>query len=441
MFRLLSHALLYGAAFLFAEYWHGVLSCVCLLLLALWEYFARARETGSIVDLLGLFSLSWLGGQGLSVLRLSTLQEGWEPKTWLCFFLIYVFVHAGYRLSARRLGKKQERKGEEAPSLKVQRRRILYGIAAIALLSVAAFSAEAVILGFVPLFSEKGHAYLSFHVSGLHYFTVQSVMIPALTVLYFKAGRGSRSEALVLLGANAAAFVVPLLCVSRFQMVFAVALAAIVYVAVFEKGSVRTVLLSVGCLLPLYVLLSVFRNQDAAYLQSVFCMRNADIPVWIAQPYMYITSNYDNFNCMVANMAGHAFDGGRMLYPFFALTGLKLLFPVQISRPPFLVKEELSTFTLFYDSYYDFGIVGMCLFAFVLGVLAAVLTHKMKERENLIVYLFYGQLSIYLLLSFFTTWFSDPAVWFRLIFTGLLYKAVGAKTDKSRTDFMEKTKV
>ena len=140
---------------------------------------------------------------------------------------------------------------------------------------------------------------------------------------------------------------------------------------------------------------------------------------------MYITSNYDNFNCMVENMSSHLYDGVRMLYPFFALTGLKFLIPVQISRPPYTVKAELSTFTMFYDAYYDFGMAGLLVFTVVLGVLSAVLVKYTKEEKNPVIHMFYGQIGLYFMLSFFTTWFSNPTVWFRLIMTGILYMAVG----------------
>lgn len=419
-----AQALMYGIAFLLSEYFHGGLSCSCLILMGLWTYTERVRETGCAVDLLGLFSLSWLSGQGLAVLRLSALQNGWEGKTWICFFLIYLFVHLGYNRAALRI-KNAVRRAETCPIPETKRRRILWSIIIIAALSSAAFAAEAVILGFVPLFSGKGHAYLAFHVSGLHYFTVHCVMVPALTVLYFREGRGNTKEWIMLLCSNAAALAVPILCVSRFQLIFAAALAAVVYMTAFKRGSMKAIFIVVAFLVPLYIIISMFRNQDAAYLEQIFSMRSERLPVWISQPYMYIAGNYENFNCMVANMTGHAFDGGRMLYPFFALTGLKFLFPTEISRPPFLVKEELSTFTMFYDSYYDFGIIGMCIFSAAVGILAAVMIYKVRNCDNPIIHMFYGQFAIYFLLSFFTTWFSDPAVWFRLAATGLLYAAVG----------------
>ena len=121
-----------------------------------------------------------------------------------------------------------------------------------------------------------------------------------------------------------------------------------------------------------------------------------------------------------------------MLFPFFALTGLKFLFPQLTTLPAFTTKEELTTLTLFYDAYYDFGVVGIILFAFVLGALAAGLARWVQNCKNPVVYLFYGQIAIYLGLSFFTTWFSNPTTWFWLALTVAMYMWVGYDGRKIR---------
>ena len=84
---------------------------------------------------------------------------------------------------------------------------------------------------------------------------------------------------------------------------------------------------------------------------------------------MYVANNYDNFNCLVENLAGHTF-GLKMLFPLWALTGLKFLKPELVNFQIFVNKEELTTLTLFYDAYYDFGIAGVLLFSCLLGALA-----------------------------------------------------------------------
>ena len=109
------------------------------------------------------------------------------------------------------------------------------------------------------------------------------------------------------------------------------------------------------------------------------------------------------------------------MFPFFALTGLKFIFPQVISSPIYITKKELTTLTIFYDSYYDFGIIGVIILALILGVVARKLTTWVKISDNPISYLFYGEMAIYLGLSFFTTWFSNPTTWFWIIITCMMY--------------------
>ena len=40
-----------------------------------------------------------------------------------------------------------------------------------------------------------------------------------------------------------------------------------------------------------------------------------------------------------------------------------------------------------------------------------------QRGKNPVAYLFYGQIAMYLILSFFTTWFSNPTTWFWLVLT------------------------
>ena len=74
----------------------------------------------------------------------------------------------------------------------------------------------------------------------------------------------------------------------------------------------------------------------------------------------------------------------------------------------------------------------VCFFAFAIGIAAKVLMNAIKKNCNPVVYLFYGQMAIYLGLAFFTTWFSNPATWFWLILTGMMYWFVGNDKNKKK---------
>ena len=87
---------------------------------------------------------------------------------------------------------------------------------------------------------------------------------------------------------------------------------------------------------------------------------------------------------------------------------------------------------MFYDAYYDFGIVGILIFSLVLGMVAKYIWNATDKTDNPVVYLFYGQTAIYLGLSFFTTWFSNPTTWFWYALTAMMYFFVGFQRKSGR---------
>lgn len=405
----------------------------CLMGAALWLYISDYRRSGCLVHLRGLFSLFWIGGQGVACLKLSRLQVPWSPITWICFFLAYsVFYLTFAWLSGEiSLGGKS-RRSPAWPAARTQGGKPLGGVSGAGLfecllgvtaVSLAAFCFEAWYLGYIP-FLVRGvpHAYSYFHVTGVHYFTVSCVLAPALGVLFFVTDRGRSGQAKRLLAAAAVliALAIPILCVSRFQLILAVALAVFVYILwegsfPLAWGAGLAVLMVAA-----YAVLTVARSHDVAYLNGIFEMKNESTPIFITQPYMYIANNYENFNYLVEHLEQFAW-GMRSLFPLWALTGLKFVMPSLANYPILVNKEELTTVTLFYDAYYDFGAAGVILLSGILGAVSFLLMRKLSRMQNPVDYLFYAQIGVYLSLSFFTTWFSNPTTWFYLAVTAALW--------------------
>ena len=397
------------------------LSGLVLMAEALFLYVHWVKESGSLVELRALFTLAWVGGQGIACLQLSKLQADWNYVTWLCFFLIFGGFGIGYEWGQKyeKVEEKELEKDEE------QARRLLHCIIGLMAASILCFAFEAVKVGFIPLFSDEPHAYSYFHVSGVHYFTVSCILIPAITVLYIKVStKIPAGNKMLLLAANVMAVMIPFLCVSRFQLLFAVGFAVVTYIMVNKKIRIRTMVILIVALVPVYVILTVFRHHDVSYLNSIFEMKWEKMPIFITQPYMYVANNFENFNCMVEQMTEHTW-GIKMLFPFFALTGLKFVIPQVNITQIYLTKPELTTLTMFYDAYYDFGIFGVFFFAMLIGIVAKILMNVVKNSKNPTAYLFYGQIAIYLGLAFFTTWFSNPTTWFWLALTGMMHWYVG----------------
>ena len=208
-------------------------------------------------------------------------------------------------------------------------------------------------------------------------------------------------------------------------ILLAVGMAVFTYISMTGSFSLVYVGVLFVALIPAYVALTVLRSHSVEYLNGIFEMKNSHMPIFITQPYMYIANNYDNFNCMAAELKHFSF-GLKGLFPLWALTGLKFIFPSLADFPLFVTKEELTTVTLFYDAFYDFGVVGMVFFGGLLGGVCYLLGRFRRKLTCPAGHVIYAQIAMYMMLSFFTTWFSNPTTWFYLIVSGIVYVYVNS---------------
>lgn len=398
-----------------------------LILSAVYLYYKEYKLKG-LINLKGIFLLSFIGGQGLSVLKLSYLQKEWEVKTWICFFLVIIVFNYTYEYiftNFKGFLIKSEYKFMKYRFIKTDNKNInrkLFNIIVfIAVISTASFIVEALVLGYIPIFIRGvPHAYSYFHISGLHYFTVLFVFNLSLGLAYIndkKIINVTNIKDIVVVLCMFFSLVLPILLVSRFQFLLSCFL-AIIFTLLLNKKIKKIYILGIFfSILCVYVIITFARSHSIAYLNEIFEMKK-NYPIFISQPYIYIANNYDNFNEMVANIKNHSW-GFKSIFPFFALTGLKFKFAHLFSYPLFVTKTELTTLTIIYDAYYDFGIFGVILFSFFLGVLSAVL--ESIKTKNYIYYLIYAQIYIYFMFSFFTTWFSNPTTWFYLVISLCMY--------------------
>lgn len=403
----------------------GILLMAAAVALSIYYYLKYGRR----VCPPAVFSISWIGGVGVSCLKLSYLETDWELLSWIAFYLAYAAFILGYKAVNAYMGSRNKenvviRKSSESPDIKIA--YIMLNV--IAVISLFSLMVEAMILGYIPLFTtDTPHAYSYFHVSGLHYFTVSCVLLPALGSLIFRnelEGKTfseisllKRADVTICMGLGV---FIPILLVSRYQLFCGILLAAaVMLISGGARINIRigikqlfAALVVMIVMILLYVFITYERAHSIEYLNGIFEMKNKAVPIFISQPYIYIANNFDNFNCLVRELEEHT-HGLRMLFPVFALSGLKFLHPELVAFPIYVTKEELTTVTLIYDSFYDFGIVGVFVFCFIIAAAAAMIERRaLRSKRDIFAILLYAQISIYLLLSFFTTWFSNPTTWF-----------------------------
>lgn len=480
-FKLGIYTAAYVMSFVLGEAGLSAPSGLCLIFAAAFLYLSEYRRTGATLNLRGLLALGLLGGEGVARFQLSRLSTVWTTETWLSFYLFYLIFDLSAQLAeqvgiagadrrvsvsevstdvdsasdgvrdagvfpgcpgteedelAEMMDGKCGESAETGEKGRLNLRFFQYALVGLLGISWAAFFFEARRLGFVPLFTvDTPHAYSYFHVKGVHYFTTLAVLTPAVSMLYLSARRknGLRLDVLALLGLLLP-ILLTILMVSRFQFMISVILAVFVALLSGRRYKLWQLLLLLALMVAAYVFITIERAHSVEYLNGIFEMKDPSTPIFITQPYMYIANNYDNFNVMTRELTTHA-HGLRMLYPFVTLSGLKFFVPALAQGfPLFVTKEELTTVTMLYDAWYDFGLAGIVLFAVVLGLVSGAVSRAHRKNQNPFSALLYAQLAFYYLVSFFTTWFSNPATWFYLGISFVLYLGYACSARKRRRE-------
>ena len=174
------YSICYFASFLLARAGWYLPSGLALLIAALWLYWRDYQASGNLIHLRGLFCLGFVGGQGLSCMKLSRLAEDWAWMTWLCFFSAVVCFYLAFSWAektrgsnmdagafARKMGRGQAGVTVRFTNIGRERARIMadsgglfVAIMGICGVSLAAFLLEAAVLGYIPFFVRGvPHAY------------------------------------------------------------------------------------------------------------------------------------------------------------------------------------------------------------------------------------------------------------------------------------------
>ena len=401
------------------------------LFLCFFEVYLLYEEKRSLLDLRILLTLSWVGGIALSTLKLSRLQSVWSFKMWASLFLFYyaaLFVHdlisSGFRDSGPLTPGFGLVRADE--SVKRFRKKIWSCILIILTLGMVSFAAEIVAFkGELPILSDKPHAYTAFHITGIHYFIVSMIFVPVLSVLYLFSGPVSKKELVLLSLASDSVFLVYVLMLSKLQLVFTVVLPAMAVLLLQRRFRTRTVflwfLLLLIILMSGLVVLMSLRHYPEGYLEGIFKFKDPETAPAFQYVYTYIVNNFENLNLLTEHLQDYSY-GVRQLFPAFALTGAKFLPKVQalMAVERYLTIEELTTVTILYDAYGDFGIAGTAVFGIFLGAVNGYVSELFRRKRNLTSVILYVQLAVYMGLAFFTTWFSNPTTWFWFAMTVLI---------------------
>lgn len=428
---------------------YNYIASAIMISLAIFLYLKEIKHTGRIINVRGLFALGFIGGFGVSLLKLSKLANEYSIMTFIVVFISYFAVYLGTFCKCKNDNEKglkgkviavknyNANKNNIVKDLDLPDKKILAEDIFMIILFVITFISfmiEVMILKFIPVFTvDTPHAYSTFHVFIIHYITTFYSFIPCFALInYFKNPNRHMNKNWIVLS-YVYVIIMAILMVSRSRLILCIVLSIFVIIiykqndlknSLISRKNVLMILLLSFLVLVLYVIITVNRAHNIEYLNGIFEMKDKNMPIFITQPYMYIAQNFENLNYMINNIFRFTF-GRRVLYPLFTLTFIKKFFPLVLDAPTYIIKEELSTLTIVYDFYYDFGLVGVFVFCFLIAYVGKILEDRVylivyeKEKNNYIVIL-YSLYCYFMIFSFFQTYFSLTDTWVYMIILLLL---------------------
>ena len=437
-------AYLVSTVFYYLKY--NYVASVIMISLAIFLYVKEIKCTNRIINVRGLFALGFIGGFGVSLLKLSKLANDYSIMTFVVVFTSYFAVYLGTFYK-----NKNDGESDNIPNSKIftaenddvirnDNKILLEHILMILffVFTFASFMIEVITLKFIPVFTvDTPHAYSTFHVFMIHYITTFYSFIPCFALCnYFKNPSRQMNKIWIVLS-YVYVIIMAILMVSRSRLILCIVL-SIFIIIIYKQNDLKNILSNKKNLLlifmlsilflGLYVIITINRAHDIEYLNGIFEMKNENMPIFITQPYMYIAQNFENLNYMINNIFRFTF-GRRVLYPLFTLTLIKKFFPLVLDAPTYIIKEELSTLTIVYDFYYDFGLVGVFVFCFLIGYIGKALEDRVyigilgkgdyKTKNNYIIIL-YSLYCYFMIFSFFQTYFSLTDTWVYIIILLLL---------------------
>lgn len=185
-------------------------------------------------------------------------------------------------------------------------------------------------------------------------------------------------------------------------------------------------MLIIFLLLTLFVVIASALGKVTANIPQIRAYVNlSDELLWLADPYIYLTGSIPAFQSYVES------NQGRTYGAFVCLPMLKLL---RIVFPNLVLPREVGEFHLipfrfnvytYLNVYYsDFGVLGIVLFPYLVGLLSTLLYVRYRRKESFIGLYLISLVSYCLVLSIFTNRFITTYVWEFIIFGYLISRFI-----------------
>ena len=355
-----------------------------------------------------VFSIIWTVSIGLADLKLSRLQHEWSGYGWLMLgigiasfltgtFVVYVIY---FRKKFKTINEIRLSYSDDI----VDQRVFLRVIIIVFIIYFISYLGNYLIEGYLPVFHKNaGQSRMGWGVFGIGLTIHTATPLLLMVVIYLRLVRPTRLLKTALICMIFFTFISYLFLLQRFNLMFAIVaiLVFLYYSSNFLRP--RNAILSILVIVGLIYSVQFLRMSSLAltYLFTLAKMKFSFRYAIFTEPYMYIAMNLENFTRAVDRLETHTY--GYYTFNFItSLSGTKKTLTEYLSLNPFpFINSSYNTYSMFWDFYRDFGILGLGIIPFVIGFFISAIYYNMKMKPSLVNLSGYSVCVFIIFMSFF----------------------------------------
>jgi oligosaccharide repeat unit polymerase len=293
---------------------------------------------------------------------------------------------------------------------KINLSKLLIVIVGLFILYLSAWLLEIALYGEIPLFSlQPDIARSEFGVFGIHLIVNLIPSILFLCIEYFILRTEKTKKNILVWVIFFISFFSYLFLLQRLNYFFWGTLTfALLY---YSSNTLNLKKIFIGLVILIFIMWGIQSIRVAQYatefLYVISKMKYSSDYASFTGPYMYIVMNLENFAIGVDRLQQHSY--GILSGDWFvALIGIKSwlgeYFNVDYRK---FVNSSYNTYPIFWNYYYDFGLIGVAISSLVLGYLSSLFYFLFRITMKLKYLVMYGIILFGIIMSFFTNIFTS----------------------------------
>ncbi|MEO0124074.1 MAG: O-antigen polymerase [candidate division WOR-3 bacterium] len=411
------------------------LSIVCFLLCVFLLLDSRRKS----VDLFSpsrVFAFVWALAIGLADLKLSYFQHKWDLYSWITLLLgifsLLTGIFGAYLVYSKERLLYVDEIRRYYFNYAINGKRLFYSLVILIGIYFISYITEVILEGYLPFWASiPDRARVEWGVFGIHLLVNSMPTILFLVSIYFIFIKQNKKKKILLMVLSLLIIISYFFTLQRFNLtIWILMLLALLYYTT-KRVSLKHILL-IGILLAIIISL-IQKVRLVAYVQNyIYVISKMKYPATFSiftEPYMYIVMNLENFARGVSNLENFTygyFTGDFIL----ALIGVKhwLAETFNIIERPFLICGY-NTFSFFWPYYYDYGVLGVVMFPFLVGAATGFAYYSLRTSPNLLNLSVYSMAFYILVISFFT----NPLTMLNTVFNIFLTIAIIISIDSRKS--------